>query len=184
MYVAHDCAICSSITCAIQHAQTKKLIYPSATISDVPLVLLDLSLTKHILRVKQKSLLSLLSIESSPMTVARSTIDIILHLQLVNHLAIYCLIELWLQTMPSMQQQDQGLPARQCAGRVSCFPAEQQQPATPPHQYCQLGMEQVCTYSTAHVKGKCYMHSCSWHETTSGSWSSIASQLSRLLKLS
>jgi hypothetical protein len=44
----------------------KKLICQCATISDEPVVLLDLWLTIHTLRIEKKSLLSPLSIESSP----------------------------------------------------------------------------------------------------------------------
>jgi hypothetical protein len=44
----------------------KKLICRCATINDEPVVLLDLWLTIHTLRVVKKSLLSPLSIESSP----------------------------------------------------------------------------------------------------------------------
>jgi hypothetical protein len=49
------------------YAQTaKKLICQGAMISDESVVLLDLWLTLHTLRIEKKSLLSPLSIESSP----------------------------------------------------------------------------------------------------------------------
>jgi hypothetical protein len=46
--------------------RAKKLIFQGATISDEPVVLLDLRLTIHTFQGKKEPLLSLLSIESFP----------------------------------------------------------------------------------------------------------------------
>jgi hypothetical protein len=75
MHIAHDCIVSNSIMCHtvlyqqfivyIACAQiAKKIQY--ATMSDEPVILMDLWLTIHTLRVEKEPLLSLLSIESSP----------------------------------------------------------------------------------------------------------------------